>query len=59
MTNPTINPLKEVFICSSPKCQAVFNADPQGACPVCVKPNGAGWSTKRREVRDLPKVVGV
>lgn len=45
--------LKEVFICSGPKCQAVFDADPKGPCPVCVKDNGSGWSTRQREVRSL------
>lgn len=51
----TSQPLKEVFICSGPKCRAVFDADPKGACPVCVKSNGAGWSTMRRDILPLPK----
>lgn len=44
-----------VFVCSNEYCRVVWNADPQGHCPACKKPDGNGWSTISSEVRSLPK----
>lgn len=43
-----------VSVCSNPKCYAVWSEDPNGPCPACRKPHGAGWSTIKRVVRPLP-----
>lgn len=40
----------EVFVCSNPKCDAVYARDPQGHCPKCIASNGSGYSTARRDV---------
>jgi hypothetical protein len=42
-----------VFICSNPHCDAVWDVDPRGHCPACIKPSGLGWSTMPRTVRQL------
>lgn len=46
-----------VYVCSNPKCYAVWATDPKGHCPACsyaVEAGLAGWSTMAAEVRTVP-----
>lgn len=47
-----------VYVCSNPKCGAVFDFDPCGHCPVCILPSGVGWSTRQIDVRTSAAPVG-
>lgn len=40
----------EVFVCSNPKCTAVYASEPMGHCPACKQVDGSGWSTARSDV---------
>jgi hypothetical protein len=40
-----------VFVCSNPKCGAVWECDPHGHCPACIKRSGAGFSTRPQPIR--------
>lgn len=42
----------EVFVCSNPRCRAVFAHDPRGHCPECITANGVGFSTVRVRAHD-------
>ena len=46
-----------VYVCSNPKCRAVYDSDPRGHCPTCdrthmvgIEPNAVGFSTSAREI---------
>lgn len=45
--------MTEVFVCSNPQCRTVFDEDPRGHCPACVKGNGGGWSAPGLPIRKL------
>lgn len=49
--------LYEVFKCSNPKCDAIWNKDPHGHCPACMKVDGGGWSCRTMPVLALPAAV--
>lgn len=46
-----------VFVCSNRECVTVFDFDPRGHCPICIKPDGSGWSTIATDVRTAEDVV--
>jgi hypothetical protein len=35
---------REVYRCSNPQCSTVWDENPRGHCPACIKPDGGGWS---------------
>lgn len=50
IADPASQAIREVYVCSNPKCTAVYAADPMGHCPKCKQANGSGWSTARSDV---------
>ncbi len=43
-----------VYVCSNPKCDAIWDRDPHSHCPACIEPSGCGYSTRPREVKNVP-----
>lgn len=39
-----------VYVCSNPECTMIYDFDPNGHCPICIKENGSGWSTRMQQV---------
>lgn len=49
--------LEYVYRCSNPYCDAVWDADPKGHCPACIKPDGVGYSTRQLKLISLDEAL--